>query len=195
MSSSVRRRVQDEKGRIYQLKMTIVGSKPAIWRQVLVPGGITLADLHEVMQTAFGWTNTHLHQFTVKGVFYADKSPEMGVDESEDEALVRLQDIAPKARSSFKYTYDFGDDWEHKITVEKIVEKDGRFSGSPVCTDGALSGPREDCGGVFDYNNMLALLKNPDHPEYEEIKESLSDYFDPEECDLEQINKDLKRVR
>ncbi len=195
MSSNSGRHVQNEKGRIYQLKATIVGSKPVIWRQILVPGGITLADLHKVMQIAFGWTDTHLHEFSVKGISYADKNPEMEMDESEDEARVRLQDIAPKARNSFLYIYDFGDDWQHKITVEKIVDQDERFSGRAVCIDGALSGPQEDCGGIFDYNSMLAILKNPDHPEYEETKERLGDYFDPEECDLEQINKELKRVR
>ena len=86
MSSNSGRHVQNEKGRIYQLKATIVGSKPVIWRQILVPGGITLADLHKVMQIAFGWTDTHLHEFSVKGISYADKNPEMEMDESEDES-------------------------------------------------------------------------------------------------------------
>ena len=85
----------------------------------------------------------------MKNISYADKSPEMEMDNSEDEARVRLQDIIPKARSSFLYVYDFGDDWEHKITVEKIVDQDELFSGRAVCIDGALFPAHRKTAGVY----------------------------------------------
>jgi hypothetical protein len=183
------------KDRIYQLRVLLVESEPEIWRRVLVSGNTTLAKLHRIMQTVMGWTDSHLHEFVVKGVSYADPDPDMEMDESEDETRVHLYEVAPRSRSTFRYMYDFGDGWEHKITVEKIMDQDERYSGHPVCVEGHLSGPPEDSGGVCGYSGMLDIMRDPKHPEHESTVEWLGDDFDPEEFDLAEINKMLKKMR
>lgn len=183
------------KEKIYQLKITLAGSKPLIWRRVLVSEDITLRKLHKVIQTVMWWTDTHLHEFIIRGTSYVDPDPEMEMHDSENEKHFRLHQFAFKEKSSFKYIYDFGDDWEHKITVEKILDRDERYPGRPVCIAGRLSAPPEDCGGIFGYYDMLIILDDPTDPEYEEMTEWINPDFDPEELDLEDINAELRRIK
>jgi hypothetical protein len=190
-----RRKADTEKEKVYQLKITLVESDPEIWRRVLVSADTSLGKLHRIVQTAMGWTNTHLHEFIVKGVSYGSADPEMEMDDSEDEDETRLAYVAPRARSVLRYIYDFGDGWEHKITVEKIAEGDERFSGRPVCLAGEWSCPPEDCGGIYGYLGMLEALKDPECEEYEDTLEWLGEGFDPEEFDLKEVNLMLKRIK
>lgn len=133
-----------DKGRIYQLKISLAYSDPKIWRRVLVSGDTALGKLHRIIQIAMGWTDSHLHQFVVQGGSYADPDPEMGMDGSKSENRARLYQVAPNVGASVMYVYDFSDDWVHKIKVEKILDKDERFVGKPVCLKGQLSCPPED---------------------------------------------------
>ena len=141
-----------------------------------------------------GWTDSHLHEFVVNGVSYADPDPDMGIQEAKNEVLARLYQVAPEVKSSFMYIYDFGDNWEHKIKVEKILDQDKRFTGKPVCLKGQLSCPPEDCGGIGGYYDMLDVIKNPKDPEYEDMMEWLGDDFDPEEFNLEETNMTLENM-
>jgi hypothetical protein len=178
--------------RVYQLKILLVDSEPEIFRRVLVAGDTTLDLLHLIIQTAMGWTNSHLHEFFIKGVSYADPDPEM--EDSEDESAFSLQEVAPRTRNVIRYAYDFGDDWEHKITVEKIVEDDERYAGYPVCIEGQYANPPEDSGGIYGYYENLEVLKDPMHEEYEDILEWMGGDFDPDEFNIEEVNKTLKKM-
>jgi len=109
-------------------------------------------------------------------------------------AAVSLRDVLKRARSKFHYIYDFGDNWEHEIIVEKITPLDaGRHY--PCCLAGERACPPEDCGGVWGYKDLLDITSTPDHPDYEELREWLGEHFDPEAFDLEAVNRSLKRLK
>lgn len=181
--------------KIYQLKILLVDSEPEIFRQVLVASDTRLDLLHQIIQNAMGWTDTHLHEFRIKGVSYADQDPEMEMDDSEDEGAVSLQEVAPRVRSVIQYCYDFGDDWEHKITVEKIFEDDERYNGYPICIEGRYASPPEDSGGIYGYYENLEVLKDPNREEYDDVLEWMGDDFDPDEFDIEEVNRLLKKMQ
>src|SRR5713101_8478787 len=117
-------------GRAYQMTITLRGIRPPIWRRVQVPRTIRLAALHQVIQTVFGWTDSHLHQFVVAGRTYGQ--PDDFAEAIVDETTVTLAHAVGSRIKRFAYIYDFGDDWEHEILVEKII---GGDSGSerPLC--------------------------------------------------------------
>jgi Plasmid pRiA4b ORF-3-like protein len=140
------------------LKITLAEVKPPIWRRLRVPGEANLGWLHAVIQVAMGWTNSHLHQFTSGGTVYSD--PGFDLDEFEDDPKVfderqaTLQKIAPKLKSVLLYEYDFGDSWNHFITVEKTLPADPAVAPGAECLDGARACPPEDCGGVCGYADL-----------------------------------------
>jgi hypothetical protein len=174
---------------IYQIKVTLNGSKPPIWRRIQVPGNYTLAQMHAVLQVVMGWTNSHLHAFTVGGISFGHPDPEL---DFEDERKVRLSQLVPEEKARFLYEYDFGDNWEHVLEVEKILppEPGAQY---PVCLAGKRAGPPEDCGGVWGYADFLEAIRDPEHPEHEEMREWVGGEFDPEAFDREAINRELGR--
>lgn len=181
---------------IYQVKITLERSKPAIWRRLLIPSGLLLGDFHKIIQTAMGWENAHLHQFIKDGMFYSLKYP--GDDFWEDEINVdykkkklRVSDMLKAEKDTVQYEYDFGDGWLHNILLEKILPEDKNVS-YPVCTGGKMNCPPEDCGGIWGYYDMLEILKDPGHEEHEGYLEWLGGDFDPEEFDLDKVNEFLK---
>ena len=180
-------------GRVYQLKISLIVSKPEIWRQILVSGDTTLAKLHNIIQELMGWEDDHLHEFIIGGVHYTRSYPEDPMA-SQEEKRIRLDEVVSKKRKKFFYVYDFGDEWEHEIIVENILEEDSRFTGKPVCIGGQNAGPPEDCGGIYGYYEMLKAAKNPRHPEHEELKEWLGE-FDPKAFDIDLVNRILSRIR
>jgi hypothetical protein len=188
---------EETTAKIYQLRILLLDSEPEIFRRVLVAGDTPLDTLHRVIQVAMGWTNSHLHEFHIKGVSYGDINMDDGMDMEggEDESRFSLQEVATRVRSVINYAYDFGDDWEHKITVEKIAEKDERFPGYPVCIEGQHAAPPEDCGGIFGYYENLEVLKDPDHEEYEDVLEWMGGQFDPDGFDIVGVNKELKKIK
>ena len=108
----------ENQGRVYQLKISITGSKPEIWRRILVSGNTNLAKLHNIIQELIGWEDDHLHEFVVAGVHYTMPLPGDLVP-SQDEKRFRLYEVAAKQGLKFFYIYDFGDDWHHEIIIEK----------------------------------------------------------------------------
>ncbi|MBN1429622.1 MAG: plasmid pRiA4b ORF-3 family protein [Anaerolineae bacterium] len=171
---------------IYQIKITLKDSKPPIWRRLLVPGDVTLGNLHDIIQTAMGWYDCHLHQFILGGVYYGVPSDEDWYD-VEDESRYKLNQIAPREKSQFTYEYDFGDSWHHIILVEKILPPDPSQD-LPVCVKGKRACPPEDVGGIWGYDTFLEAINDPDHEEHDEYLEWIDDAFDPEEFDLDTIN-------
>src|SRR5438045_6352531 len=109
---------------VYQLKVVLTASKPAIWRRLQVPGNANLGWLHAVLQVAMGWTNSHLHHFFSEDGRYSDPNTweDMGFggQPDRDEEKATLAQVAPAEGAQLSYEYDFGDSWEHEIAVEKI---------------------------------------------------------------------------
>ena len=175
---------------IYQIKVTLDGIRPPIWRRILVRSDDSLVELHDTIQIAMGWENYHLHHFIVGDVFYGVPDPEY-LCEMYDESGVLLCDIAPEVGDKFKYEYDFGDGWLHTVLVEKIVESE-RGVKLPVVIKGRRACPPEDVGGPWGYELFLEAMKDPEHPEHEMYTGWIGGEFDPEAFDLSGVNKMLK---
>lgn len=142
---------------VFQLKVTLHNTKPPIWRRILVDGSITLAELHEVIQAAFGWWNNHLHEFEIGRRRYGIPDPNWDFGPStNDERTTRLDAVADEG-ASFHYTYDFGDYWRHKVTVEKVGTVEPGTA-VPACIGGRRACPPEDCGGPWGYQDLLESL-------------------------------------
>lgn len=181
---------------VYQLKITLLGSKPPIWRRVQAPSEITLERLHWVLQNAMGWTNSHMHQFKMGKIYYGATYPEDfdGMPETRDEREARLHDLVSRPKAKFVYEYDFGDGWEHEIMLEKILTPEPGTK-YPVCIEGKRACPPEDCGGIWGYAELLDTIKDPNHPEHEDMLEWLGGDFDPEAFNVEAVNKNLRRIK
>lgn len=177
-----KRRNKVDKSVVYQFKITLLGIKPPIWRRIQVQD-CTLDRLHEHIQTAMGWTNSHLHQFQIEGRRYGDPGIlDDGFADFEcvDSTTTKLSAILPKSRFTFRYEYDFGDCWEHEVLFEGIVPLEK--CQYPICLEGERSCPPEDCGGPWSYPDFLVAITDPKHPEHEDMLEwcgSFSDAFDP----------------
>lgn len=181
--------------RLYQFKITLLESQPPIWRRIQVKDS-TLDMLHERIQTAMGWTNSHLHQFEIDGERYGD--PDLlddGFEDFEcvDSTVTKISEIIPKDGKRFKflYEYDFGDGWEHEVLFEGCLkaEKGGRY---PVCVEGERNCPPEDVGGVWGYAEFLEAIANPKHEEHDRMLEWAGE-FDPEEFDAGKTTKAMRR--
>jgi hypothetical protein len=137
---------QSKNASIYQLKITLRESKPPIWRRIQVKSNTTLAKLHDIFQIVMGWTDSHLHQFIIRGAEYGVPHSDYDM-EMEDEKHFKLGKLIFAEKERFVYQYDFGDSWEHEILVEKIlpIEKDLHY---PICLKGNRACPPEDCGGI-----------------------------------------------
>ncbi len=174
---------------IFQIKIIMEGITPKIWRRILVKDTISFHDLHNVIQLVMGWGNYHLYSF------YAHKE-EIGIPDPDfRNELLNAKKIKLKDKLSLKqkfgYVYDFGDNWEHLLTVEKILDhKDG--APVPVCLEGERAGPPEDCGSYPGYYELMRIQKNKKHSEYKErIVGWLGEDFDFEHFDIDEINKEL----
>lgn len=185
---------------MYQVKVKLNWSDPLIWRRILVRGDIKLDRLHKVIQIVMGWTDSHMHQFIGgKGssvTYYGTADPGFINMRSTvlDEERYTLANLAPAARRKIIYEYDFGDSWEHELTVEKILPPDPSFKHS-VCLAGAMACPPEDCGGIQGFSNLLASLADPKAEDHEELKDWLGESFDPAEFHLERVNADLAKYK
>lgn len=180
---------------IYQIKITLSGSNPQIWRRFLIGSNENLFVLHQVIQVVMGWRNSHLHQYKQNKRYYGQPDTESGFGlETLDEKEYKINQVMKKPKDKMIYEYDFGDSWEHNLILEKILTKDEKIN-HPICLEGAMACPPEDCGGLGGYYNLLAIIKNPEDEEYEEMMEWLGHEFNPEEFDLEKINKLLKRIK
>lgn len=180
---------------LYQFKITLLESNPPVWRRIQVQD-CTLDKLHEHIQTAMGWTNSHLHQFDINGQRYGD--PELlddGFEDFEcvDSTTTMVSDILPKTRKrfAFQYEYDFGDGWQHEVLYEgnPPLEKGKKY---PLCVEGERACPPEDVGGVWGYAEYLEALADPQHEAHEEYLE-WSGPFDPDKFDPKQATKAMKK--
>lgn len=177
----------------FQLKVQLNNIKnPPVWRRIKIPSDYTFYDLHEVIQLVFGWTNSHLFMFSPGGF---GTSPVITETHEGDEDYdpgrrleaddVELYEVFKNEKQHYSYIYDFGDSWEHKITLEKIIQEPAYF---PECTGGKGKCPPEDCGGIWGYEQLKEVLADRSHPEYRETAKWLGlkkhETWDPEEFDL-----------
>lgn len=184
---------------VLQLKIMLKGARPPIWRRVLVPAGIPLSQLHRVIQGLFGWLDYHLHHFQTggfRGPTYAPVDPgnDFYGERSLDESKVTVGELLTAVGSKLSYTYDFGDDWEHSVTLEKVLADDGGGR-LPRCTAGRGAAPAEDSGGTWGWANIVQAVNDPDHEEHEEYRQWLGlqpgETLDAKAFDVDQANEDL----
>ena len=171
---------------IYQIQISLNGSTPKIWRRIQLKSDTLLPDLHDIIQITMGWRNSHLHQFIKNKEFYGDPSLDEDFD-TVDYRKIKLSAMLKKDKDSMKYEYDFGDGWIHTILLEKILPVDPNTM-YPICLVRKMHCPPEDCGGVWGYSDLLKIIKDPKHEEYEDYIEWLWDDFDPKEFDLEEVH-------
>jgi hypothetical protein len=182
---------------IYQFYIELLGSDPLVWRRIVVPADSTFYQLHKAIQGAFGWENSHLFQFSESGfsdtVCYGFAGEDIDPDRvTIDARKTRVSRILKKEGQTYCYIYDFGDDWDHRLTLEKIVAKD---IAAPYCLDGAGACPPEDVGGMHGYQEMLQALEKPNAKEKKELREWLGlvegEKWDAKFCSIREVNKRL----
>lgn len=192
---------QEDQGIPIQLKIELPYTNPAIWRRIQVGENATFQDLHFAIQMAMGWTNAHLHEFKIQDRLIGMDIPG-GFDKpenQENEKDVRLKDLHLQPGDTFTYLYDFGDSWQHNITVEPIKQAAKEL---PKVIDGAIMGPPEDIGGFGGLEALQIALFKPNHPEYKDYRSHfmLDEYdddepfYDPEDWSVEAANEALKGI-
>src|SRR5262249_20157355 len=167
------------------------GEKRAMWGGLEVGSGITRQQLHEHIQAAFDWLGSHLWVFETPAGGYGIPDPDLG---HRNAASRRLNDVAVRVGDRLRYTYDFGDNWEHDVLAEdRLIAEPG--VAYPRCTGGRRAGPPEDCGGIGGYRELLEILGDPAHAEHEERLDwlglSSGSEFDPARFDLGEVNRTL----
>ena len=182
------------KNQVYQFKVTLRGIRPPIWRRFQVTDDLTFYQFHRVLQEVMGWYGGHLHLFDLNGFQITDaETLDEGFIDGEDEQKARLKQHVRQEGQKFRYVYDFGDDWDHEVVLEKIlpVEADVVY---PRCLKGKRACPPEDCGGIWGYEELLEILADTDHAEHATYMEWVGDEFDPEAFDLEELNEILEEL-
>ena len=165
------------------LRITLQDVEPRVTRRFIVPTTIRLDRLHLVIQAAMGWTNSHLYEIRFGDVGWGEPDPDGVYDGPLDAKKARLIDaLKDTGRKTFLYIYDFGDNWRHTVTVEKIVPA---IDGLPTIEliDAAGRCPPEDCGSSIGYAELIEILADPEHEEYEETLEWAGGLFDPADAD------------
>jgi len=177
--------------RLYLLKIRLLGIEPEIWRRFVVPASITLDRLHDVIQIVMGWTDSHLHEFTIGKKRHAE------YPESKEDGLecgrYRLGDLLKQKGRTFAYEYDFGDSWEHELTLERNQYLNSELQSEIVCLDGARACPLEDVGGVSGYYEFCQALNDPEHEEHESYMVWSGGNYDPEKFDTDAVNWELMK--
>ena len=166
---------------IVSLKVTLRGTRPPVWRRLLMPGAMTLGDLHQAIQATMVWHDEHLHAFDIGGRQHGDRHT---VDDVADENRLTLNSLLKSGLARFAYTYDFGDNWEHTVVIEKRAPAIEATS-YPACVAGKRNCPPEDSGGAWGYQHLLDILADPAHPERAEQIEWIGEEFDPDEFAVE----------
>jgi hypothetical protein len=176
---------------VYQVKITLKGIRPPIWRRVQVLSSTTLQQLHLIVQEAMGWDNYHMHSWTIAGIDYGQSQPDFNV---RSENAIKLNQVVQGEKFKFSYVYDFGDSWEHEILVEKELpcSTDTKY---PVCITGKRACPPEDCGGSWGYAELLEIIADSSHPEYEERMEWVGESFNPDVFNINEVNKRLQDLQ
>jgi len=186
---------KNDRQEIYQLKISLKGSKPPIWRRILIPAEMELIDLHDAIQASMGWDGYHLHQFKQGNTFYLpepdDEFTGFGGFDTEDSSGVRIDQLLRTEKDKIEYEYDFGDSWDHEVLLEKVLEP-AAGAVYPVCVKGKGACPPEDCGGLWGYYFLLEILGDPEDEEHEGMLAWAGGPIDPAAFDLDEANARLR---
>ena len=179
---------------IVQIKVKLLEvSKPPVWRQLQLRADTPLDQLHEILQAALGWQNSHMHVFTFADEEFGVRDPELGHADERKVTLGELTDIGAR----FRYTYDFGDDWEHEITIEDLLDPDPETH-YPILVASKGACPPEDCGGTWGYANLKQALNDPSHDEHQDMLDWLglehASEFDPTTVTLDHLDEELALI-
>lgn len=185
----------------YHLKVTLKDISPAVWRRFAVPNDFRLDRLHDIIQIVMGWSDSHLHEFEIKGKRYSE-----AVEDADpfgapplDESKFHLSDLVSKKGEKFSYLYDFGDSWEHEVVLESVEIIPKGFEISISCQEGKNACPPEDVGGVPGYEEFLKTIANPKHPEqkamlkWAEGATGRKGKFDPNRFDEEEVTREIMK--
>ena len=177
---------------VYLIKVTLLGTKPPVWRRILVPREITLRKLHRTLHTVMGWTDAHRHQFVLPGT--RNFGPGQGLGgKIGDENRTPLGALLEFPGAKLLYEYDFGDCWRHEVMLERVLVGDELFR--QMCVAGERQCPPEDSGGPQGYAELLKAFAEEAHPEHNSVREWLGDDFAPATFEPNEINRKLRRRR
>jgi len=177
---------------VYVIKVTLLGTRPPVWRRILVPREITLRNLHRTLQTVMGWTNTHLHQFVLPGTRNFGLGRGFG-GKVGNENKTTLGTLLEFPGAKLLYECDFGDCWRHELVLERVLTGDESFR--QMCVAGERQCPPEDSGGPQRYAELLKAFAQEAHPEHTSVREWLGDDFAPGSFERDEINRNLRRRR
>lgn len=180
----------------YRLHVELEDVRPRVWRLLRVPGRLSLAGLHLVLQAAMGWEDRHLYEFEVGEDVYGDPATLDGYEPPNfrDAGDRRLDELGLDSGEELTYLYDFGDSWSHRVRIDEVIEEaeaDLGPLGVPRVADGARRCPPEDCGGAPGYAEMLEALDDPSHPEHDGWRDWIGPDFDPEAFSTDVANAAL----
>jgi hypothetical protein len=180
---------------IFRIHVALLDIEPPIWRRIELSSRTTLKQLHRILQIAMGWSDYHLHVFVVNGQRYGIPDPEF--DEPGEvlaEGRVRLAEVLPVPQARMLYTYDFGDNWQHSIQLESLHPPEASVA-YPRVLAGARSCPPEDCGSFSGYADLVEILLDPTHPEFEQMRAWAGPEFNAEVFSADAVNQRLRRNR
>lgn len=198
--SSGRRDRQFLEGHCFTLHVVLDDVKPRIWRRFVVPASITLPRLHDCLQAVMGWTDSHLHGFTIAGQEFTEdpEEPAQGADRASpsaiDETGIVLGALIRKPRTKFRYLYDFGDGWMHTITVQSVEPIPAGHTAEITCLAGQRRCPPEDVGGPWGYLEFLEAIANPKHEEHQSCLDWCGGSFDARKFELKAVNLELAKL-
>lgn len=181
---------------VWQLRIELLDVQPLVWRRLLVPADVTLPKLDRVIQTALGWTNSHLHEFVINGTRYAVLDPD-GMDDLPhvDERRVVLHEALGMDTRCFDYVYDFSDDWHHLVLIEDLYPQRPKPASLIQCIGGENACPPEDVGGSGGYAEFLEAITDPRHEEHRNYLTWVGGRFDPTRFDREAVNRALAKIK
>jgi hypothetical protein len=183
----------DSFNQICTVRIELLHTDPLIWRQVGVPTSITLKVLHDIIQITMGWFDYHLWEFTIGTRTYGPpRDDDRGTAPRTEAIKVRLRDVLKPRKTTIEYLYDFGDSWEHQLTVTGVRPGESDVS-YPRYIGGEWAGPPEDRGGIPGFYGVLEAMADSAHPDHAEIREWL-DGYDPKEIAELPIKYALGRI-
>lgn len=192
---------RDKKVRwVCQFLIVLPSTDPLVWRRIQVPESYSFWDLHVAIQDAMGWTDSHLHEFTLvdtnTGQVTSIGIPDEEMPEEHPPVAgwdVPITQHLAHGMAPIRYRYDFGDNWEHILKFEDVLPASA--GAYPRCVAGAGSCPPEDVGGTHGYATFLQTISDPRHPEHDAMLEWVGGSFDPHAFDPRSIVFDDPRER
>jgi hypothetical protein len=193
MTADAKTSPSDSFHEIATVRIELLHTDPLIWREVEVPTSVTLKVLHDIIQIVMGWFGYHLWEFTIDKQRYGlPMDEDWGTEPGREATKVRLRDVLKPRKTRIDYIYDFGDSWEHRLTVSNVRSAETGVA-YPRYISGECNAPPEDCGGIPGFYATLDALADPKHPNHAEVAECFEDY-DPKEIDKLAIKYALSRI-